>query len=273
MRHSLSEGVDLRLVVRELKERLLPRLDVDTVAPMVAEYLKKLQPPLPPIEILAIGIARHLLSQPMFNRRDLESVINNRPAELGLAVERSDQDEYRSFARRLEQIAVEGRPISADKTKSREDRKKASARRYERKRRYQPLSIGQIEREFGESRTLSPLLPEFERSQMCIDPVLTGGMVDMSTLESWFGRDRKLLPDELRGTRRGRKILYGYRSVARCFEELLADRAISRCWPRQFAIRSRAVTALIERVESRARGKTKRLLLDVLRPHAKSGAD
>ena len=272
MHHSLSDGVDLRLVVRELKERLLPRLDVDTVAPVVAEYLKKVQLPVPSPEMLAIGIARHLLSQPAFDRRDLEDVISNRPAELALAVDRSDWDEYDRIARRLNEFAAQARPI-APARKTPVDCKKASTRRYERKRQYHPLSIGLIEREFGESQSLSPLLPEFERSQTCIDSVLTGGTVDILRLELWFGRDRKLLPTGMDRTRRGRKILYGYLGLARCFAELLADQSASRCWPRQSTLRSRVVTALIARVESRASGEIKRALLDVLQLHGESGVD
>src|SRR5262249_31108935 len=158
------DGVELSLVVRELKERFLPRLDVDAVASIVAEYLKKLDAPWPPIEMLAIGIARHLLLQPKFDRRDLEAVIKNRPAEFADAVERSDWDESWRIAEQVEKMNKQNPPVPFYKKIQPAAGKKASTKRYERTRRYHPLSIGLIERQFGESHGRGLLLPDFELS-------------------------------------------------------------------------------------------------------------
>src|SRR5262249_33301480 len=137
--------------------------------------------------------------------------------------------------------------------------------------RYHPLSIGLIERQFGESHGRGLLLPDFELSQTCIDGILTGGTVDMATLEQWFGRDRKLLPSGLNGKRSHRTILYDYSFLARCFADLLADSSFSRRWPRQGRVRPRLLAALISRIESRASTHIKETLVAVLSPHIQSG--
>src|SRR5262249_39966803 len=148
---------------------------------------------------------------------DLEAVIKNRPAEFADAVERSDWDEFWRIAEQVEKMNKQNPPVPFYKKIQPAAGKKASTKRYERTRRYHPLSIGLIERQFGESHGRGLLLPDFELSQTCIDGILTGGTVDMATLEQWFGRDRKLLPSGLNGKRSHRTILYDYSFLARCF--------------------------------------------------------
>ena len=269
MRHSLSDGADPRLVIRELQARFLPKIDVDTLARLISEYLKTVQRPLPGDDVFARRLSIFLLKNLPTKTSEIRELIENRPLELAALVERSDWDEHRKLTDIITKLP---KPEEQRKQRRRSaDRKSSKAfakRRYESLRRYHALSVGRIEREFSQpSFGLYPLAPPLPPRLTCLDALLAGDKVKMRTLENWFGRDRKLLPPALPTVRCGRETFYDYRAFGACLRALLNDKSAVRRWPRDPAIRPRLVANLIAHVEERASGEIKDTLLGSLMPH------
>ena len=269
MRHSLSDGVDPRLIIRELQIRFLPKIDVDTLARWISEYLKTVQRPLPGDDVFARRLAIFLHRNLAMKTSKIRQLIENRPLELASLVESSDWDEYRRLAAIIAKLPV---PAAQGKPRRRSvDRQTSTAvakRRYERRRWYHALSVGQIEREFSQSSSgLQLLAPPLPPRLTCLETLLAGDKVKMRTLEDWFGRDRKLLPPALPKVPGGRETFYDYRAFGACLSALLSDKSAVRRWPRDRALRRRLVACLIAHVEERASGKAKDTLLASLMPH------
>src|SRR5690242_1535745 len=110
MRHRPSDGGDVRLVARELCERFLPNADTDVLRRLVQEYLDGVQKPLPPNDFLAIGLAKYLAKQPIFNTTEIRRLIKNRPLEFAAAVESSDWDEYSRIAKAITSGSIRSKP-------------------------------------------------------------------------------------------------------------------------------------------------------------------
>jgi hypothetical protein len=269
MHHSLSDGADPRLVIRELQARFLPKIDVDTLARWISKYLKTVHRPLPGDDVFARRLAIFLHKNLAMKTSDIRRLIENRPLELAALFERSDWDEHRKLTDMITKLPKpeeqrKQRRRSADPKNS----KAFAKRRYERLRPYHALSVGQLEWEFSQPSSglhlLAPLLPP---RLTCLETLLAGDKVKMRTLENWFGRDRKLLPPALPPVRCGRETYYDYRAFGACLSALLNDKSAVRCWPRDQAIRPQLVASLIAHVEERASGKAKDTLLASLMPH------
>jgi hypothetical protein len=97
MHHSLSDGVDPRLIIRELQIRFLPKIDVDTLARWISEYLKTVQRPLPGDDVFARRLAIFLHRNLATKASEIRRLIENRPLELAALVERSDWDKHRNL--------------------------------------------------------------------------------------------------------------------------------------------------------------------------------
>jgi hypothetical protein len=191
--------------------------------------------------------------------------------EFACVVESSDWDEHFKLTKAI----ADGTIHFTKRTQPSRSKQKTTCsakRRYELVRRYVPLHVGAIEREFGRPLTLAlhPLgaIPE---TVTCIDQLLTGKVVDMRTLERLFGRDRKLLPPALPVNRVGRKTSYNYSAFALCLTAVLNERSSARRWPRENGIRPLVIGNLIKRVNSHASGKIKHALLKALLPASDSG--
>ena len=269
MHHSLSDGVDPRLLIRELRARFLPKIDVDTLARSVSAYLKTVSRPLPSDDVFARRLSIFLLKNLPMKTSEIRKLIENRPLELASVVESSDWDEHRKFTDIIIKLLK-----SEEQRKQRRrsaDRKSSTAiakRRYEGRRPYHALSVGQIERQFSQpSSLLGPLALVSPPRLTCLDGLLTGDKVKMRTLENWFGRDRKLLPPALPPVRCDRETFYDYRAFGACLRALLNDKSAVRRWPRDPAIRPRLVANLIAHVQERASGEIRDTLLGSLMPH------
>jgi hypothetical protein len=269
MHHSLSDGVDPRLLIRELRARFLPKIDVDTLARSVSAYLKTVSRPLPSDDVFARRLAIFLHRNLPTKTSEIRKLIENRPLELAALVERSDWDEHRKLTDIITKLPKpEEQRRQRRRSADRKGSKASAKRRYESLRPYHALSVGRIEREFNQpSSVLNPLARPLPPRLAFLDALLAGDKVKMRTLENWFGRDRKLLPPALRVVRCGRETYYDYRAFGACLGALLNDKSAVRCWPRDRAIRPRLVAGLITHIEEHASGEIKPTLLGSLMPH------
>jgi hypothetical protein len=110
MRHSPSDGVDPRLIIRELRDRFLPKVDVDILARLISNYLKTVQRPFPGNDVLARRLSLYLLKElPSLKTRQIRQLIENRPLEFASLVRQSDFDERRRIVRDLPQLPIPAR--------------------------------------------------------------------------------------------------------------------------------------------------------------------
>ena len=153
MHHSPSDGCAPKLIVKELKKRFLPKADAGTISEIIRDYLKQQKTPLPPNSILSIGLANHLSQQGLFNTDEIRRIIENRPMDFAVVVERSDWDRYHRDTKEL-LAAFRAGTLKTGGSGRKKRGRLSPKKRYELTRPYQAIRVGLIEAEFGRSLSL-----------------------------------------------------------------------------------------------------------------------
>ncbi len=273
MRHPPGDGIDPKLVVRELRERFVRNADDSVIASIISTWLEN-QSSRPPDSVLPLRIARLLVDKGVLKSAAIETVIRNRATDFASVVEASDHDEFRRFAEMIASGKINSAKPSTKVPRAAARPKVSPKRRHDLGRIYKPIHTGQIEKDFGRARfdrLLAPWASEFPL-RTCIDGIVTGDRVGIRQLEDWFGRDRKLFPKKLPKVKAGRTTLYGYEALAECFSSFLADERVARRWPRDPTIRGDMVATLVHYASDIESVRAKRALLKVLEPHGIRGA-
>jgi hypothetical protein len=208
---------DPKLLRQKLEDRLAKRINVGQLSREITSLLKSLgrRPGTP--ELAARHIATQLASRFAVNVT-LEQLIANRPAELAVALEASDWDEYSKVAERISNLPKPKKTRAKQLTEEQRRRsRRTSKNRYERRKRQHSryCETGLIEEEFAIrkrpfllSDLLSDPLNRRPPTGPCLDVLLNFGEVPMSDLESLLGMDRHNFPKSLLHIRRGRQIFY-----------------------------------------------------------------
>jgi hypothetical protein len=217
---------DPKLLRQKLDDRLAKRINVGQLSREITRLLKSLgrRPGTP--ELVARHIATQLASRFAVNVT-LEQLIANRPAELAVALEASDWDEYSKIAERISNLPKPKKTRAKQLTEEqRRKRRRTSKNRYERRKRQHSRygETGLIEEEFAireRQFLLSDLLNRRPPTGPCLDVLLNFGEVPMSDLESLLGMDRHNFPKSLPHIRRGRQIFYKIPALIECILALV----------------------------------------------------
>jgi hypothetical protein len=214
-----------------LEAWLIKRVRVDELSREITQILKTLgkKPGTP--ETVARNIATVLAPHFRHVSTSLDRLIENRPAELAAALDRSVNDECRRLAEALSRFPQPKKIRAKQPTEEQKRRNvQTSKNRYERRRRrfYPRPEIGRIELEFGTRPADFSLLGcNAAPTGPCLDTLLKFGEVSMSqganSLEQLFGVDRHELPKSLPSVQRGRRVFYNIRALLVCIKVRLEN--------------------------------------------------
>ena len=134
MRHSPSDGVDPKLIERELRQRLLSEITVDSVAALISTHMQKRYCQWPCDAIGIRRLAAYLCTNLGLKDKEIEQLIKNRPTELAFVLENSDWDEVRRLMGGIPRHAVKAAKGSGPALPKRRRLRGSGKRWYERGR-------------------------------------------------------------------------------------------------------------------------------------------
>jgi hypothetical protein len=265
---SAESDEELPRLKAELRSSLLPVIKIEVIVGEILGFLKGKGDKRYTREELALAIANCLAAKWSFvrsRRSPIERLIENRPRELDTVVQGSRYDDFWKLAKAIANLPRKKRRRAKPRTdKERRKNIQLAKNRHERVRWHRGIECGLIEREFSKppaprsffetitGQSLAGQLP----GGPCLDDLLRGSEVrmskDMYSLESLFGRSRKLLPTALRRHRVGRNFFYGHHAVLQCIDALLEEKNRRTPWLPDPAIRQFVLAGILIRAQATA---------------------
>lgn len=278
---------EVKEVQRELRKKLFPETDGVQLEKYIVRFLRPHVPDAQKRAAMAHELAVQLIATVCFFPKGLaplQELIENRPQQLAALLEASDFDTLWRIAPAIARLPRPKRRREKVKTETeRKRRVRNSKRLHDFRRRFERDGPGLIEIQFGPA-TASPTafdsitsiilgVPDSTHRRPggeCLDKLLRGEearMTGLNSLQSLFGRHRKLLPKDLVRRRAGRTFLYNFAALSQCFEFLLKQNQ----WLPNPAVRQTVLRNVWERAAEVAKPEIASQIQRVLSPYLVSG--